>query len=149
MRLAGLAALVLATLALLFFTRNDPGDGSPAPRPRARIDSEAALRVDRQPPELVRDPFQYDGGRGGPTAPAARVEAATPAPPVTLAAQRPVRLIGFVRGDALRAALVIDGEVVLASVGETPFGYEIIEVDEDSGVSIRDRSGETFTLVPP
>ena len=44
---------------------------------------------------------------------------------------------------------VRDGEVVLASAGEKLFGYAIIEVDEDRGVRIRDRSGETFTLIPP
>ena len=148
MKLAGLA-LVLATLAAFFFLRSGPGDGSVAPHPPGRSDPTATRSVERQPPELVRDPFQYDDGRGAPAVPAARVEAAATAPPITLAAALPVRLIGFVRGDALRAALVIDGEVVLASAGEKLFGYEIIEVDEDSGVRIRDRSGETFTLIPP
>ncbi len=148
MRLAGLAMLVLALMATVFFMRPRPGVSPSPPRPD-RVPSTAPRPEALRPPELTRDPFRYGQGRSMSPAPTARVEPFPVPPPTTLTAAFPIRLIGFVRGATLRAALVVDGEVILAAAGEKPFGYEILGVDEDSGVKIRDHSGDTFTLPPP
>ena len=149
MRLAALAALVLAVLIAVFLMRTDPGPVSPTRFQPDRVASTAPRAAEPRPPQLTRDPFQYADRQGVSATRVARGEPAAAPPSSTLAAAVPIRLIGFVRGDTLRAALVIDGEVVLVGVGEKPFGYEVVKVDEDSGVRMRDRSGETFTLIPP
>ena len=149
MRLAGLAALLLAVLTAVFLVRTDPGPVSPTRLQPDPVASTAPRAAARKPPQLTRDPFQYADRQGASAPRVARGEPVAAPPPSTPAAAVSIRLIGFVRGDTLRAALVIDGEVVLVGVGEKPLGYEVVEVDEDSGVRMRDRSGETFTLIPP
>jgi len=129
--------------------RTDPGPVSLTRLQPDPVASAAPNAAERKPPQLTRDPFQYADRQGVSATRVVRGDPMAVSPPSRLSAVVGVRLIGFVRGDTLRAALVIDGEVVLVGVGEKPFGYEIVEVDEDSGVRMRDRSGETFTLIPP
>jgi hypothetical protein len=58
--------------------------------------------------------------------------------------------VGLVRrAGVLRAALVVDGEVVLASAGETIGGFRVVSLDEEGGVRLRDPEGLEATLALP
>jgi hypothetical protein len=53
-----------------------------------------------------------------------------------------VRLIGFVaRAGELKAALVIEGDVVLLSCGESATGYTLLTLDRDEGATLRTPAG--------
>ena len=74
--------------------------------------------------------------------------AATPAPEAD-PSQEPVRLVGVVRRSGeTRAALAIQGEVVILAPGETASGYTLLAVDEDAGARLRAPSGAEI-VVPP
>lgn len=73
-----------------------------------------------------------------------------PAPePQQEATPAPLRLVGLIlqRGQ-LRAALSIHGFAVTAAAGEVVEGYEVLSVDEDAGVRLRDASGAEVSLLP-
>jgi hypothetical protein len=54
----------------------------------------------------------------------------------------PVRFIGVVaRGGGLAAALVIEGDVVLLSPGESTMGYTLLTLDRDEGATLRTPTG--------
>ena len=53
------------------------------------------------------------------------------------------------RAGVLRAALVVDGEVVLASAGDTVGGFRVLSLDEEGGVRLRDPEGLEATLALP
>jgi hypothetical protein len=61
-----------------------------------------------------------------------------------------VRLVGLVRhGGVLRAAVVVDGEVILAAAGEAISGFRVVSLDEEGGVRLRDAEGREETLALP
>jgi hypothetical protein len=46
--------------------------------------------------------------------------------------------------------LALSGEVILAKVGERVGGHEVLSIDEESGVRLRDPEGQEVTLpLPP
>jgi hypothetical protein len=45
--------------------------------------------------------------------------------------------------------LIVDGEVVLASAGDTVGGFRVVSLDEEVGVAIRDPEGLEVTLALP
>jgi hypothetical protein len=59
-----------------------------------------------------------------------------------------LKLAGVVqRSEGPRAALVIEGEVVLVPAGGSAFGYTVLSIDDDAGVRVRTPEGEERTLV--
>jgi hypothetical protein len=81
----------------------------------------------------------------------AYVEPMTPigTPPATATPAAPVKLVGLVRqGDGLRAALALDGEIVLGAPGQKVSGYTIVSIDEDTGVVLNGPDGRTLELRP-
>jgi len=60
------------------------------------------------------------------------------------------RLVGILRqGGALKAAISVDGEVVVVRAGERAGAYTVLAIDEDDGVRLSDASGAALTLAPP
>jgi hypothetical protein len=51
------------------------------------------------------------------------------------------------QGEELQAVLSIHGVVVTAGAGEVVDGYEVLSVDEDAGVRLRDPAGAEVSLV--
>jgi hypothetical protein len=149
-RVLGLA-LLLALFAA-FLTRG-AGPGSAPPRPRA-VPPDAALPqpLPEAPPlDSGRDPFRYL--EAGTDALSFERAPALPPPPEASAAPptpAPLRLLGFVRrGEVLMAALSVYGVVVTAGPGESAEGYEVLAVDEDTGVRLRGLDGSEVALDPP
>ncbi len=140
-------AVVLGVLAIQL-SREASRAVAPAPRPSQEsvFRVAPAERTATPPATLARDPFRFaDEGAVAPTPTAL----ATPRPFEEPAAPARVRLVGLVRrAGMLRAALVVDGEVVLASVGDTVSGFRVLSLDEDAGIRVRDPQGleSTFTL---
>jgi hypothetical protein len=99
---------------------------------------------------ITRNPFEYGGGaaprepRPGRTPrPASEALAEVePAPPLR------VRLVGVVRPSSgpVKAALSVDGEVVLLAPGGAAEGYTVLEILDDQSVRVRIPSGEDVTL---
>ena len=114
-------------------------------------------RAEATPREPSRNLFQYaDGAAAGPAsvppaaamAPRAR-QSASPAPPAVLT-PAPLRVAGLVRrGGELKAALVVDGEMLLAGKGERAGGYTVLAVDDEAGVRLRGPDGRETVLPPP
>ena len=95
-----------------------------------------------------RDPFQYvDEARPAPKPPA---RSAAKAAPVAVPPPEAPRLVALVRSRraGLRAALSLGSDVVLCGPGEWLQGYEVLSVDEDSGVRLRSPDGRTLLLPP-
>jgi hypothetical protein len=96
------------------------------------------------PPPPSRNVFRYlDDPMPSAPSPDSEVapSEAPPAPPPA------VRLIGFVRrGEGLKAALSILGEVVVCAPGEEVSGYGIVSVDEEEGVRVRAPDGAILSL---
>ena len=68
-------------------------------------------------------------------------------PPTPEPAPERVRLVGLVRrAGVLRAVVVVDGAVVLASAGDTVGGFRVLSLDEEGGVRVRDPEGLEATL---
>lgn len=100
-------------------------------------------------PASGRDPFRFPGSEPRAEEPrqavAAPADRATPPPPA-----HPVRLFGLVRRPSgLKAALAMDGEVVLAAVGDNIGGFLVLSIDEEGFVRLRDRDGLEVTLNLP
>jgi hypothetical protein len=53
------------------------------------------------------------------------------------------------RGGELKAALVVEGEVIVAGKGERAGGYTVVDVDDETGVRLRGPDGEEIVLPPP
>lgn len=154
------AALALAGALLL----RAPGPGVSAPtarpeRPRPRMPAAPASSA----PSVaapVRDVFRYsdpdDGGGAEPSSGAgedltvlAPPPALEPAAPPSAAPEGP-RLVGIVRqAGALKAVVSVEGEVVVARVGERAGPYVVASVDEDEGVRLVDEAGTAVVLPPP
>ena len=143
--LAGALVLLLAVIAL-----RGPGGGAPpppAPR-RQRASSPARERAFPSPPP-ARNVFEFAErpAPSMPSAPPPRAEMPAPVETATAPAALPVRLVGLVRrGGALKAALSIHGETVIAGAGEAAGDYRVVAVDED-GVRLRAADGSMITLV--
>ena len=61
-----------------------------------------------------------------------------------------MRLVGLVRrAGLLRAALAVDGEVLLASPGDVVAGFRVLSLDEEAGVRVRSPEGLETTLALP
>jgi hypothetical protein len=129
-----------------------PGKADPGPPPAATA---AAPRTAPDEPRLFvgRNPFRYEPEDVRTRPPAAALPAPEDVGDVAVAGAPPprVRLVGLVRaGGELKAALSIDGEVVLLAAGGGFAGYEVLAVDEDRGVRVRAPSGEGLSLgIPP
>lgn len=158
MRVAvSVAALALA--AALLLRPAAPGASAPPPRTEQRPARPAAAPSAPAVAAPARDIFSYssedEGGLSGPVA-AGDGDAATlsappplhePAPPA--AAEGP-RLVGLVRrAGTLKAALFVDGEVVVVGPGDRAGGYRVVAVDEEEGVRLVDEAGTMVTLPPP
>jgi len=111
------------------------------------------------PPPTRRTPsrnlFAYVDDVAAPT-PAAR--SAEPPPPsggpeVPAPSPSPspaVRVAGLIRhGGVLKAALVVEGEVIVAGKGERAGGYTVLDVDDETGVRLRGPGAEEMILPPP
>ena len=148
----------LAILALAALLARGTGRGAawaPFPPPaRPAAVRPASLP---SPPPTRRTPsrnlFQYVDDVAVP-APAAR-SAALPPPSAGLEAPSPapspaVRVAGLIRrGGEVKAALVVEGEVIVAGKGERAGGYTVLDVDDETGVRLRGPGGEEMVLPPP
>lgn len=115
----------------------------PAAVPAGPLDSVSS-------PASLRNVFQYLDEPAAPAASLLPPLAASPPPALQPSPSPAVRLVGLVRrGDRLRAALWIAGEVVVLAAGEEAEGYHLLSVSEDQGVRLRAPSGEDLTLPPP
>jgi hypothetical protein len=155
LRLLVAALAMLATLAMAALLIRGTGGGAAwAPLPPA-----AAPRVATRPPSLPSPPvrrtpsrniFEYAEDRRAPAVPPAAPpadvvpEASSPSPPPA------VRVAGLVRrGNELKAALMVDGEMTVAGKGERAGGYMVLDVDDEAGVRLRGPAGEEMLLPPP
>jgi hypothetical protein len=154
-------ALLAAALALaggLWLRQAAPG-ASARPADVAEKPAVSAERPRSAPPvpPPARDIFEYaqepEDEPALPALPAAPAVALPPPP--SLAESAPPaddgpRLVGLVRqAGALKAALSVDGEVVVVGAGERAGAYAVLAIDEDEGVRLADASGATLTLAPP
>jgi hypothetical protein len=141
--------LVAASLLLAFQMSRQSGRAlSPrVPEPVRTTAPVAAPTEDPEPaPPLVRDPFRFGFGpdpalvvpRARPPVVPERAAAPTPSP---------IRLVGLVRrGGVLNAAIAVGGEVALAAVGESAFGYSVRAIDEDAGVRVQTPDGAEILI---
>lgn len=149
-RLVILAAVVV--VAAVQFSREPGRAVAPVPRePAPTVSATAAPHLAPAPPAstLTRDPFRFADQE--PVGRASRAPSGSlAAPPSPEPAAARVRLVGLVRrAGVLRAALIVDGEVVLASAGDTVGGFRVVSLDEEVGVAIRDPEGLEVTLALP
>jgi hypothetical protein len=149
-RLAGLVAVLV--VAAVWLSRES--GSALAPTPKAPANAAAVVSpgpIARTPlpaPRPTRDPFRFVDVE--PPASLGRAHFQTVAPPAPEPVPARVRLVGLVRrAGTLRAALVVDGEVVLASAGETILGFRVLSLDEEGGVRLRDPEGLEATLALP
>jgi len=123
----------------------EPAFGSPtaaAERPAGP----AALAEPAAP--LARDPFRFADEAA--VATPLRESAALSTPPPLEPPPARVRFVGLVRrAGILRAALVVDGGVVLVEPGDKISGFRVLSLDEDAGVLVRDPQGVLSTLTLP
>jgi hypothetical protein len=150
------AALALAGALLL----RAPGPGVSAPPARPEPRPPRAPAAPSSAPSVaapVRDVFTYsdDDGEAEPSATAAEGPAVlAPPPPLDPAPTPPAafegpRLVGIVRqAGAVMAVLSIEGEVVVARVGERAGPYVVASLDEDEGVRLVDEAGSAILLPP-
>lgn len=143
MRRALLVAALAVGLGAMALTRGAP----PAVVPLVREAAPVPPHPPSPAPPLLRNPFEF-GSRPREPAPS---PAATSAPShgvlPTEPPPPPVRLVGFVvRGEGLRAALVVEGETVLLAVGETALGYTLVSADPGEGVRLTGPDGLEFRL---
>lgn len=143
--------LVVALAAIMaYWSSRLPEVAEPAPpaaRPAPAQVEPAAIPL---LPRGGRDPFAFGGAAVEP-APEPRSEGPEPrfepAPQLPTPTPPPLRLAGLVgREGRLHAALVADGEMVLAAVGEAAFGWTVAEIDAVNGVLLRGADGTELRL---
>jgi len=103
----------------------------------------------------ARDIFSYVGDDDAEPTDALIPYGPTPLPaPPSLAEPAPAaadgpRLVGLLRqAGALKAALSVDGEVLVVREGDAAGRYTVLAIDEEDGVRLRDQAGATITLLP-
>lgn len=142
------AVLVIAAVQL---SRESGRAVAPVPREGENTASATpAPRLAPAPPAVTfsRDPFRFADQE--PVAPERRAHSGRVVPPTPEPAPARVRLEGLVRrAGVLRAALVVDGELALASAGDMVGGFRVLSLDEDGGVRVRDPEGVEATLALP
>jgi hypothetical protein len=155
-RVAVLAVAMVLAGALLLRQLAPGASARPAEARDGTASPPAPLQSLPPVPAPVRDIFEYVRGEDPESPPPVRLtQAATlPAPPSLAGVEPPPpigpRLVGIVRqGGVLRAALSVDGEVVVARAGERAGPYTVEAIDLDDGVRLRDASGTTLILAPP
>jgi hypothetical protein len=152
MRARLVLAVVLVVAAVLLWWRApgramapvSRGAGNASARPGSNPAAPASPRA-----SFSRDPFRFaEVGPANAARPAPTLAPATPSPDPPPPVR--VRLMGLMRrAGVLRAALVVDGQVVLASAGETVDGFRVVSLDEEGGVRLRDPAGLEATLALP
>jgi hypothetical protein len=121
-----------------------PGEESPRTAPAA-----SRLAPPSPPARFDRDPFRFADEESATHANRAGAPAA-PLPSSPEPAPARVRLVGLVRrAGLLRAALMVDGLMVLASPGDTVGGFHVLTLDEEGGVRVRGPEGLEVTLALP
>jgi hypothetical protein len=61
-----------------------------------------------------------------------------------------VKLVGIVhRGTGVRAALNVEGSVIVLAAGESAEGYTVLAVDDETGARLRTPDGREIVLAPP
>jgi hypothetical protein len=146
-----LAAAGGLVLVLVVLSRGSGPVGIPS-GPPPRIPAPETSAPAREPedagPAASRDIFRYADQPGPPNTHRA---AAAPRPPLPVPAEAALRLVGILhKGGTLQAVLALSGEVILAKVGERVGGHEVLSIDEESGVRLRDPGGQEVTLpLPP
>jgi hypothetical protein len=144
-------AVVLAVVAVVENTRPRPHLEPPPRRVKPsrtteRLAAAGALTSSARP---RRNIFEY-GGAATPSIPAATPIALPESTPPPTSTPSPVKLVGLVQSqNGLRAALAVEGELLLGSRGEKVRGYTIVAIDADTGVVLNGPSGETLELRPP
>jgi hypothetical protein len=143
------AALALALLLL----RPRVAELEPAPLRSPRTPAAAQPRLaDRgERPVLRRNLFEFgEVSRATPAPVPAFTVPPVPSGPSPTPPPERLRTLGIVRqGGALRAAIVVDGEVAVLAVGEESDGVRVVSIDEDAGVRVREADGtETVLHVP-
>jgi hypothetical protein len=94
-----------------------------------------------------RDPFRYVAPTVRPAAPVI-VDRARSTPPSPVATVPPVKLVGLVRrGAQIKAALGVNGEVLIAGVGEVVGAYTVLSIEDDA-VRLRDAVGAEIVVSP-
>lgn len=144
-------AAALALALLLLRPRVAELEPAPARSPRTPAAAQPRLADRGERPVLRRNLFEFgEVDRATPApAPAFTVPPVLPGPSPTPPPER-LRTLGIVRqGGTLRAAIVVDGEVAVLSVGEESGGVRVVSIDEDAGVRVREADGtETVLRVP-
>ncbi|HEY6553786.1 MAG TPA: hypothetical protein VI669_10540 [Vicinamibacteria bacterium] len=146
-----LVLAVLLLVAAVHFWREPRRAATPAsPREKEGPARPTATPIASGTPSAPhsRDPFRFALPR--PIASARRAPSPAEIRPSPGPTPARVRLVGLVRrGGVLRAALVVDGDVVLVAAGETMSGYRVVSLDEEGGVRLRDAQGREETLALP
>lgn len=120
------------------------------PERRARTHPERPAAAGPLTParRVTRNLFQYGDATAapGPMAP----QTPRPAPAVTTPIpETHVTLVGIVRReDGPRAALSIDGNVVVLAAGQSAEGYTVVEVSDETGVRVRTPEGSELVITP-
>lgn len=149
----GIVAVVL--LVLVAVVRHGPR-GAAAPASPALPPAEEPTPVPPLPtlPRLPeRNPFAFveevadprDSQHAGTVS--AEAERMPAASGTEIALAPSVRLVGFVRrGGVPLAVLATDDGVLVLGAGQTGGGLDVVQLDEDAGVTIRRPDGEEFSL---
>lgn len=150
MRRAVLALVVALAAITAYWSSRPPEIAEPAARAARPAPARVEPAASAAPPRGGRDPFAFGGAAVDP-APEQRIEDREPqfepAPLLPTPTPPPLHLAGLVgRRGRLHAALVESGEVVLAAVGESAFGWTVAEVDPVTGVLLRGGDGAELRL---
>ncbi len=138
-------------LLLVVLSRGSGPAGPPSP-PLPRVPPPEATPPARETeetgPPASRDIFRY---ADQPALKNTHHPAAAPRHPSHLPAETALRLVGILhKGGTLQVVLALSGEVILAKVGERVGGQEVLSIDEETGVRLRDPDGQEVVLpVPP
>ena len=100
-------------------------------------------------PVLRRNLFEYGGASGRAPVPAVAPRAATEAPPPPTPTRAPVKLVGVLeQAKGLRAAIAIEGDLVLAEAGQRVGSYTVVSIDVNEGVVLTAPDGQELWLRP-
>jgi hypothetical protein len=150
-RVAFLALAAAVALSVVALTRGAgtvaPVEVAPAHDPVPSGGQPGSRSTPQAEPPL-RNVFEYGAAREVRAGPApTRFRASGPPAPPPSSEPDPVRWIGVVvQGDSLKAALAIDGEIVLLSPGQSGMGYTLLTVDRDEGATLRTPSGDAVRV---